>query len=226
MILFNNTSGERFKTLRGIRQGDPPSPYIFILCAELLARQLQAASDDKFSGIGIQLITDTDCIPFLTFADNTMIFAKATSKSCAIIKNTIQEYCNMSGQLVNFHKSAFRCTKNVPRNTIDSLEAILGMNAVKGLEKYLGCPIINERVSNSTFQPIVDRTTRNLFKWKANSISKSGKVILIQSKLAATPLYTMQCFMLPKKNLDSLDIINRTFYWNKDPNSKSLNLIG
>ncbi|XP_057252132.1 secreted RxLR effector protein 78-like [Beta vulgaris subsp. vulgaris] len=81
-VLVNGIPGETFVPQRGIRQGDPLSPYIFILCAEMLARQLQNASLAGTRSLGVTLGHSRVKIPFLTFADDTMIFAKASEESC------------------------------------------------------------------------------------------------------------------------------------------------
>lgn len=145
--------------MRVIRQGDPLSPYLFIICAEVLVRELQLAVNNPKSGIGIKICRNAASIPFLTFAEDTMIFAKANKKTCAIIKNTIQEYCNMSGQMVNFNKSAYQCSKNINRSTREQFQSILEMIPVTTLDKYLGCPIISDRVKGTTFQEVVEKTT-------------------------------------------------------------------
>ena len=110
-------------------------------------------------------------VPFLTFADDTMIFAKATNYSCLIIRQILDKYCKMSGQLVNYHKSSFQCTSNVSSETKSSFESILGMREVSDLGEYLGCPIISTRVSKETFSSITSKTLSRLPKWKANSLS-------------------------------------------------------
>lgn len=220
-ILVNNVPSDQFYPTRGIRQGDPLSPYIFIICAELLARQLQVAIDDPKSGIGIKITRQADKISFLTFADDTMIFAKANKKSCAIIKNVIREYCNMYGQLVNFHKSAYQCSKNVTRNTREDFRSILEMKPVVILDRYLGCPLINERVNNATFKNVVEWTTNTLTTWKANSLSKAGRVTLIQATLESTPLYSMQTFILPEEEPRRIRLFNQNFFRNNNANKKS-----
>lgn len=48
----------------------------------------------------------------------------------------------MSGQLVNFHESAFQCIANVPSATCENFKNILNMNNELSLSNYLGCPII------------------------------------------------------------------------------------
>lgn len=123
-MLVNGIPGESFLPLRGIRQGDPPSPYIVILCAETLARQLQATSISGSQSIGVTLGHPGVKIPFLTFADNTVIFAKASQESCYIIKNILNKHCSMLGQLVNFSKSAFQCSQNTNPHLLVNFSSI------------------------------------------------------------------------------------------------------
>ena len=225
-VLVNGVPGDLFVPSRGIRQGDPLSPYLFILCAELLARSLQAQSSAPNKLIGIKVGRAGPRIPFLTFADDTMIFAQATQESCIAIKGVLDQYCHISGQLVNFHKSSFQCSKNVPEEAFLVFQDILSMSHSLCLGKYLGCPLISERVTKSTFSEVVESSMLQLSKWKANSLSHAGRAVLVQSNLAAKPSFMMQSFSLPGGVLHDLDKINRNFLWNKSPDCRSANLIG
>lgn len=88
-----------FKGAKGIRQGDPISPYIFVLCMEYLSRMLkQAGKDSKFrfhpkcKSVGLN---------HLLFADDLMLFAYADSYSPVWLKNRLDEFSEMSGLYVN-----------------------------------------------------------------------------------------------------------------------------
>lgn len=107
-VLVNGITGLSFTPSRGIRQGDHLSPYLFILCAELLARQYAIASSQRDRLIGIPIGNSSVRIPFLTFADDYMIFAKANDQSFFVIRQILVKYCSMLGQVVNYHKYAFQ----------------------------------------------------------------------------------------------------------------------
>ncbi|XP_074313520.1 uncharacterized protein LOC141648697 [Silene latifolia] len=184
-VLVNGTPGDVFRPTRGIRQGDPLSPYIFIMCAELLARSLKNNSDMSSTDIGIRIGPGMGKIPFLTFADDTIIFAKATKQSCKTIKSILDKFCTISGQSVNFNKSTFQCTKNIDRSLRESFRGILQMNEEAHLGKYLGCPIIDNRVTKNTFENIVQSSCTQLSKWKANSLSQAGRLVLVNANLAS-----------------------------------------
>ena len=85
-LLINNELTGFIKPSRGIRQGDPLSPYIFIMCMELLANNLIRESSEKNSGLGVKLYPKADCIPGLLFADDCLIFGKADTATCRRIK--------------------------------------------------------------------------------------------------------------------------------------------
>lgn len=164
-------------------------------------------------------------MPFLTFADDTMIFAKATNYSCLIIRQILDKYCSMSGQLVNYHKSSFQCTANVSAEEKCRFAPILGMRETNDLGEYLSCPIISTRVSKETFSSVTFETSNQLPKCKANLLSQAGRAVLIQSNLSAKASYQMQSFLLPTSLLLNLDRIYRNFFWNKEIANKSPNLI-
>ena len=134
----------------------------------MLARLLFQASIEAPRLVGVTLGHSRCNIPFLTFANDTMIFAKAKMESCTAIKSILDKYCHMSGQLVNFHKSAFQCTSNTSEELISSFQRVLQMPHTDSLGNYLGCPIVSGKVTNSSFSLIQERVSAQLSKWRAN----------------------------------------------------------
>ena len=100
------------------------------------------------------------------------------------------------------------------------------MEETHSMGDYLGCPIIDSRVTKETFVGVLSKSIAQLPKWKANSLSQAGRTVLIQSNLASKASLQMQIFSLPKKILVKLDANYRNFFWNKDNSAKSKNLIG
>lgn len=136
-------------------------------------------------------------IPFLTFADNTLLFAKDSNQSCTIIKSILDKYYSMYGQLVNFHKSSFQCMKDVMPEDITVFQSILQKNSSFLLASYLSFPIIDFRVSKHTFQKVIQSSQSQLAKGKANTLSQAGRAVLVQANLATKADFQMQSFLLP-----------------------------
>ena len=91
-------------------------------------------------------------IPFLMFADDYIIFAKASPKACIKV---LQDFCALFGQLVNLHKSSVQISNNVQGAMKRRLGEVLNISISNSISKYLGCPIIQGRVKSSTFSKVV-----------------------------------------------------------------------
>lgn len=144
-ILINWIPGDPFRPGQGIRQGDPISPYIFIICAEYLGRYLFFKSNIPKSGIGIKVARKRLSIPCLMFADDVLIFCKASKAAARNIRDILQDYCKVSRQLVNFHKSTVQFSKGVQQGMKDDITDILQIPSSHSLRNYLGCPNIDKK---------------------------------------------------------------------------------
>ena len=111
-VLLNNSPTNQFFPERGLRQGDHLSPYLSILGAEMLARMLQNESNNNHD-LGVNLCKRGTTIPFLSFADDIIVFSKANTNACGKIKEILKDYKEISGQTVNLNKSVFQTTINV-----------------------------------------------------------------------------------------------------------------
>lgn len=82
---------------RGLRQGDPLSPALFIICMEVLSKKLAITSLQKKSGIGIKIAPSAPIIPCLLFADDSLLFCKATHSSCHVLSKILADFFVLSG---------------------------------------------------------------------------------------------------------------------------------
>lgn len=96
-------------------------------------------------------------ISFLTFENDTMVFAKAIEESCHTIKNNLDKFCSMTDQLVNFNKCALQYTQNMSGVVCAKFVSILRMEEPLSLGKYLGCQVISSKVTNATFGEIQEK---------------------------------------------------------------------
>lgn len=102
-ILINGQPQGFFKSSRGIKQGDPLSPTLFIIAAECMSRALNALHrDEKFRGFGMPKWSPY--INHLAYAYDTIIFSSADNYSLRLVMDTLATYEKVSGQLINKEK--------------------------------------------------------------------------------------------------------------------------
>uniref|UniRef100_A0A803Q966 Reverse transcriptase domain-containing protein n=1 Tax=Cannabis sativa TaxID=3483 RepID=A0A803Q966_CANSA len=91
--------------LRGLRQGDPLSPYLFLLCSEGLSSILKK-SELSENAFGLKIARTSPKISHLLFADDNILFYRSNIQACNVIKEPLSKYKNISEQLVNFQISS------------------------------------------------------------------------------------------------------------------------
>ncbi|WMV32127.1 hypothetical protein MTR67_025512 [Solanum verrucosum] len=120
-VLVNGQSHGFFYSTKGAKQGDPLSPALFILSAEVLSRALNSLFEDgQFVGYGLPKWSAK--LNHLSYADDTIIFASTNKYSLEKIVSILQEYEVQSGQKVNKDKSAYYLLQNVAVEVIQQVE--------------------------------------------------------------------------------------------------------
>ncbi|KAL0004773.1 hypothetical protein SO802_012334 [Lithocarpus litseifolius] len=224
-ILFNGEALDPIFSFRGIRQGDPLSPYLFILCMEFLGQLIEEKSNAKLWQ-PVKASCSGPAFSHLFFADDLVLFAKADHTNCSAIRDVLDDFCSLSGQSVSDAKSRVYFSPNVDRESRESFCDILGFASTPSLGKYLGIPIKHPGSSSRDFNFILDRVKTKLAGWKANLLSLAGRVVLIQAISAAIPAYVKQCTHIPNKILEGIDRVNRNFLWGSSKSSKKIHWVG
>jgi hypothetical protein len=221
-ILLNGSPFGLFSPKRGLRQGDPLSPFLFILGSELLSRLL--LKEERIGNIkGMKIARASPAINHLLFADDLLLFGKASLLEAASIKGCLDKYCSWSGQSINTRKSSIRFSKNTNPATTNSILTILSLNPNPTGSIYLGLPILMGRSKGDAFQSIIDSIQSKLEGWRARTLSQAGRSVLIKVVAAAMPSYAMSTFLLPKSFCRKLDQMFKNFWWGFHP-KKTRNL--
>lgn len=141
LILVNGILGNPFCLGRGIRQGEPITPCLFIIYVENLGRYLFFKVNIPKSGIGIKVTRKKLSIPYLMFADDVLIFCKASKAAVRNIRDIFQDNCKVSRQLVNYHKSTVQFSKGIHKCMKDDITDILQIPSSHSLGNYLDVQI-------------------------------------------------------------------------------------
>ena len=224
-ILFNGSPLDPILPSRGIRQGDPLYPYIFILCMDYLSQLIEEKCHNKL-WCPVKASRSGPAFSHLMFTDDLVLFAKADSSNCSIIRDVLDEFCAVSGQTINDSKSKVYFSPNMDQDSRESLSDILGFVSTPNLGKYLGIPIKHPNSSSQDYDFILDRVKGKLAGWKANLLSLAGRAVLVQSSTETIPSYAMQCSYLPDRILQGVDRVNRNFIWGSTNTVKKMHWVG
>jgi hypothetical protein len=136
-IRFNSQMTDSFVPIRGIRQGDPLSPYLFLLCVEGLSSCLKHV--EEIGGIeGIKVCRGAPSVSHLLFADDSLILLKAELNNAISLQQVLDSYCANSGQLISVAKSSISFSPNTPVEVKVEICNTLNINTEALSNKYLG----------------------------------------------------------------------------------------
>ncbi|VVA41142.1 Hypothetical predicted protein, partial [Prunus dulcis] len=179
-VILNGELTDSFSPKCGIRQGDPLSPYLFVLCMEKLSHIIQQAVQDK-AWKPVQICQSGHFISHLFFADDLILFRKGSVNQAIVMKKCLDDFCSLSGQKVSFEKSMIYVSPNTYPELAQTIATICGSPLTTCLGKYLGVPFIHTRVTKATYQDIIDKVQRRLSSWKSHTLSMAGRLTLLQS---------------------------------------------
>jgi hypothetical protein len=196
-VRFNSQLTDEFVPTRGIRQGDPLSPYLFLLCAEGLSSCLLHA--EEVGGIeGIKVCINAPSVSHILFADDSLILLKADLNNAISLQHALDSYCAISGQLVSVSKSSIYLSPSTHVDVKVDMCNTLNINTEEISDKYLGLPAMVGADRSDCFLHFVDRILQRIKGWKKKLLSIGGKEILIKELLQSIPVYAMSVFLLPK----------------------------
>jgi hypothetical protein len=172
-ILWNGSKTEAFSPARGLRQGDPLSPYLFVLCMERLGAMISKCVSDGIWN-PIQICKYGTRLSHLFFADDVLLFTKATVSQARDVKGVLDKFCSFSGLKVSFEKSKFCTSNGVCRQLRERIGAESQIQATDRFEKYLGFKMFHGRVRKQDFSGIYDRVSSKLASWKSGLLNKAS----------------------------------------------------
>ncbi|XP_059437358.1 uncharacterized protein LOC132170396 [Corylus avellana] len=205
-ILLDGAPFGNFSPSRGLRQGDPLSPFLFIMGSEILSRLIER---EENLGLlhGIKMVRMCPPISHLLFADDVIIFSKANVSEAQVILNCLNTYSAWSGQHINLAKSAVLFSKNCSLSRKSSINGILNLAQIPAQGKYLGIPLFLHSKKQDSFIDLKDRIFAKFSGWKARLLSQAARTTLIKSVANAIPTYVMSLFLLPKSLCSAINSI-------------------
>ncbi|CAL1356643.1 unnamed protein product [Linum trigynum] len=211
-IMMNGMPAGYFRPSRGLRQGDPLSPLLFVLCTEGLTALIKKAVLERRL-TGVRVSPRAPRVSNLFFADDSYMLVQASMQQCENLLQVLGEYEELSGQRVNLDNSAVCFSRNVLHEDCVAMAARLGVGELGVQDKYIGLPTLISRPKSETFRFLEEKLLQKLQGWKQRHLSWAAKETLLKSVAAALPVYVMACFKLPVTLCRRLDKYIAHFWW-------------
>ncbi|KAL0295110.1 UNVERIFIED_CONTAM: Retrovirus-related Pol polyprotein from type-2 retrotransposable element R2DM [Sesamum radiatum] len=200
-----------FAGKKGLRQGDPMSPGLFLLCMEYFSRLIKRKTTD--SDFNFHPKCEKLKITHLLFADNLMIFSRGDLPSVHILMECLQEFRDVSGLAVNTSKSSI-FTAGIENNILCDIFARTEFTRGEMPVRYLGIPLAAQRLSVRDYSPLVDQIANSISRWAAKSLTFARRLELIRSVIQGVECFWLQIFPLPAAVVEKIHRLCRNFLWN------------
>ena len=206
VINYGNTTAF-FKLQRGIRQGCPISPYLFILAVEVMANGIRKSKN--ITGIKVRDIE----FKVSQLADDTTVFV-SNFESIGHVLQLLENFHIISGLKLNIEKTLAKCIGSLGQNECQNL---YNLTWTKGPLQTLGILITNDSklILNDVFLPRLKVFGNILDMWNSRGLTLKGKITILKSLALPQLQYPMSVLPVPTVVVDMVDHMISDFIWSK-----------
>ncbi|XP_074313942.1 uncharacterized protein LOC141649145 [Silene latifolia] len=209
-LSINGFSTGFFPGKQGLRQGDPLTPYLFVLCMEVLSRLLRKLPSHPGFSYHPKCVQVN--LTHLVFADDLLVFTRGDLPSVLAVANCLKTFSIISVLQVNPMKSNLYfggVSKSVKDMILTSTGLVEGDLPVR----YLGIPLFSSRLTHKMFQPMLDKIKDKISYWANHMLSYAGKVTLINSVIFGLHNFWGASVLLPKGVAKRINQMCKDFLW-------------
>ncbi|GJX01702.1 RNA-directed DNA polymerase, eukaryota [Tanacetum coccineum] len=193
----------------GLKQGDPLSPFLFILIMESLHLSFQRVVDSgMFKGLNL---SNSMCISHMFYADDVVFVGKWSDENINTLTNVLECFHRASGLKINMSKSKIMGV-NVDENKVNLAASKLGCLSLYNPFSYLGMKVGDMMSRAQAWKEVVDKVKNRLSKWKMKALSIGGRLTLLKSVLGSIPIFHMSIFRVPLTVLQMLESLRGHFF--------------
>ncbi|XP_038990950.1 uncharacterized protein LOC120113971 [Hibiscus syriacus] len=179
-----------FKGARGVRKGDPLSPYVFVLAMNVLSSLLNLAAEKRVFNF------HPKCrkvgLTHLCFADDLLIFCKGSLESVIGVHVVLELFYSIP---------------------IVAIQDLTGFKLGSLPVRYLGVPLVTRKLSVKECRSLIDKIRAKLNSWANKHLIFTGRIQLIRAVLFSMASFWCRQLILPKKVILSIEQLCSRFFW-------------
>ncbi|GJV37172.1 RNA-directed DNA polymerase, eukaryota [Tanacetum coccineum] len=216
-VIVNGSPTEEFQFHKGLKQGDPLSPFLFILVMETLHISFQRIVDaGMFKGI---MLSPSLQLSHLFYADDVIFMGQWNESNLDTIVQVLECFHRASGLRLNMSKSKLMGIY-VDADKVAQAARKIGCVTLKTPFTYLGSKVGGHMSRIQSWNETIEAMASRLSKWKMKTLSIGGRLTLLKSVLGSMPIYHMSIFKVPMKILQRMESIRSHFFNGSDPLAK------
>lgn len=210
-VVINGIQSKTFEASRGIRQGDPLSPCLFLIAADYLTRGINKLL--HANPLWKYKTNKTSDINTLSYADDTIIFINNNMDVLNGLQEFLKHYEVISGQVINSSKSSLVLSSKCDNTYASIFKSMFDFKIEYLPIFYPGIPLYCGHKKIAYFDRIIDNIERKVCGWFLKDLNHASRIELISSVLNSIPVYTLQVLKPPKKTIDRMEKIFNKFLW-------------
>ncbi|KAJ0910951.1 putative RNA-directed DNA polymerase [Helianthus annuus] len=222
-VLVNGSPTFDFQCHKGIRQGDPLSPFLFLFVMEAFSCIVSKACE-----LGelkdLRAFDGGYAISHLLYADDALILGEWSRENIENTARLLRVFYICSGLKINLKKSSLFGIGDVGEE-VAIMARTLGCRVGEFPFDYLGIKVGANMNKCCHWDSVIETIKRRLASWKANSLSMGGRLTLIKSVLTSLPVYYLSLYKAPNKVTDQMEKLMRNFLWAGSSEDKKLNWV-
>ncbi|KAL8107498.1 hypothetical protein AgCh_024056 [Apium graveolens] len=214
-VKINGALTGYFRGAKGLRQGDPLSPYIFSICMNVLSCLLSNSPSNFHHHWKCKSLK----INHLFYADDVLLFSRGDKDSIHHIMSSLDGFSKLSGLKPSIHKSTIflsNCTTEV----VYWCDQHYGVPHGSLPVKFLGVPLISSQLSTNDCMPLIERLLSKMVNWTNFLLSFAGRARLIKVVLNSIQAFWTNHFLLPKGVHRHIRKLLTRFLWKGDTKKK------
>lgn len=208
-ILLNNSPSQTLNPSRGIRQGDPISPFLFVIMVESLSRSItmNSSREDLF---GLKLYDFVCPSTHEQFVDDTLLMVTTTLKQALSFKAILSEFSEASGTSINMEKSKLFFL-NTPLSIQRNIARIMDSHICNFPSKYLGASLTDKPLARSNWEDLITKLEKGLANWTFHTLNLAGRLVFIKYVFPSIPHYMYLALAASKSVSCTIRNIHRSF---------------